>query len=58
MYINYMSKEMTPKIFNFKTPRAGFLVLGRGHINHSENALFFIKIFLSTPRHKSDKLIM
>ena len=29
-----MTKEGSTKIVNFMTPRAGFLVLGYGHINH------------------------
>ena len=29
-----MTKEGSTKIVNFMTPRAGVLVLGRGHISH------------------------
>ena len=37
-----ISKEGSTKIVNFKTPRAGVLVLRRGHISHivKKNALF------------------
>ena len=29
-----MTKEGSTKIVNFNTPRAGVLMLGRGHISH------------------------
>ena len=33
MYIVIMTKEGSTKIVNFMNPRAGLLVLGRGHIS-------------------------
>ena len=33
-YIIMMIKEASTKIVNFMTPRAGVLLLGRGHISH------------------------
>ena len=33
-YVVMMTKEGSTKIVNFMTPRAGILVLGRGHISH------------------------
>ena len=34
MFIVMMTKEGSTKIINFVTPRAGVLMLGRGHISH------------------------
>ena len=38
-YVVMMTKEGSTKIINFMTPGTGVLVLGRCHINHSENTL-------------------
>ena len=35
-----MTKEGSTKYVNFMTPGAGVLMLGRGHMSYSENALF------------------
>ena len=51
MYIVMMTKEGSTKILTFMTPKVVVLLLGCGHISYSENTLF-----LSTPRHRSDKL--
>ena len=51
-----MTKEESTKIVNFMTPRAGVLVLGRGHISHIVKMHYFFKIFFSTPRHCSNKV--
>ena len=45
-YVVMMTKEGSTKIVNFMTPGAGVLVLGRGHISHYENALYFFKNLL------------
>ena len=37
-----MTKKGRTKIVNFMTPRAGVLVLGRGHMLYSKNSLFII----------------
>ena len=39
------------------TPKAGVLVLGRGHISHIVKMIISIEFFFSTPRHRSDKLV-
>ena len=41
-----MTKEGSTKIVNFMTPRAGVLVLGRGHIAHKVKLYSFFKNFL------------
>ena len=54
-----MTKEGFTKIVIFMTPGAGVLVIVRGHISHIVKMHYPgipIKIFFSTPRHKSDKL--
>ena len=43
------------KIVNFMNPGAGVLVLGRGHISYIMKMHYLLKIFFSTPRHRSDK---
>ena len=50
-----MTKEGSTKIVNFMTPRAGVLVLGRGHISHIVKYIISLKIFFSIPRHMADK---
>ena len=40
MYIVMMTMEGSTKIVTFMTPGAGVLVLERGHMTYSENALF------------------
>ena len=48
---------MTKKIENGMIPGAGVLVLGRGQIRRSVNALFFfLQICFSISGHTSDKL--
>ena len=39
-YVEMMTKEESTKIVNFMTPRVGVLMLGRGQISCSKNALF------------------
>ena len=51
-----MTKEGSSKIVTFMLPRAGFLALELGHISHIVKMHVSLKIFFSTPRHKSDKL--
>ena len=48
-----MTKEGSTKILTFMTPKVVVLLLGCGHMSYSENTLF-----LSTPRHRSDKLCL
>ena len=42
-YIEMMTKEGYTKTVNFMTPRAGVLVLGRGHISHKVKIHFLSK---------------
>ena len=54
-----MTKEEYTKIVNFITPWAGVLVLGRGHMSYSENALLFKKnILYSGARFRQSKCIV
>ena len=50
-YIVMITKEAYTKFVNFMTPRAGVLVLGRGHISYIVKMHYFFKIFFSTARH-------
>ena len=52
-----MTKEGFTQIINFMTPRAGVIAKWEWlYKSYSENTLFIFKNFLSTPRHRSDKL--
>ena len=42
-YIVIMTKYRSTKIVNFMTPRAGVLVLGRGHRSHTVKKQYFLK---------------
>ena len=54
-----ITKEEYTKIVNFITPWAGVLVLGRGHMSYSENALLFLKkILYSGARFRQSKCIV
>ena len=55
-YVVMMTKEGSTKIVNFMTPGTGVLVLGHGHISHSEMHYFLKKSFFSILRHRSNKL--
>ena len=55
-YIVMINKEISTKIVNFMNPGAEDLVLGHDHMCHIVNMHYFFKKFLSTPRHRSDKL--
>ena len=45
-----MTKEGSTKIVNFMIPRAGVLVLGRGHISHIVKMYYFFKKSLPLPQ--------
>ena len=55
-FIVLMTKEGSTKIVNYMTPGAGIFVLRCGHMIHIVNMHYFLKIFFSTPRHRSNKL--
>ena len=57
-YVVMMTKEGSTKTENFMNPGAGVLMLRRGHISQRVKMHSFIKIFFSTPRHRTDKLSM
>ena len=50
------TKEASTKLVNFMTPGAGVLALGCDHISHLVKMHYSLKIFLFTPRLRSDKL--
>ena len=50
-YVEMMTNEGSTKIVNCMTPGVGVLVQERGHICH----IVTLKIFFSTPSHRSDK---
>ena len=51
-----MTEEGSTKKVDFMTPGVGVLVLRRGHISFIVKMRHFLKIFFSTPKHRSDKL--
>ena len=55
-FVVIMTKEESTKSVNLITPGVGDLVLGRGHISHTEKMHCFLKIFFNIPRQGSDKL--
>ena len=52
-----MPKKGYTKFVNFMNPRARILVLGCGHISYIVKCIISLKIFFSSLRHRSDKLI-
>ena len=56
-FIVMITKEgSTTKIVNLMTPETGVLVLGCVYISHIVQLHISLKIFFSTPKHRSDKL--
>ena len=53
MYVVMVTNEGSTKFVNFMDPEAGVLVLGSDHISHIVKYIISLKIFFSTPRHKS-----
>ena len=50
-YVVIMTMEGSTKIVNFMTPRAGVLVLGRGHLSHIVKVHYFFKKSFSLLSH-------
>ena len=52
-----MPKKGYTKFVNFMNHRARILVLGCGHIRYIVKCIISLKIFFSSLRHRSDKLL-
>ena len=48
--------EGSTKIINFISPMVGVHVLGHGQKSYIVKRIISVKIFFSTPRHRTDKL--
>ena len=53
-----ISQEGSTKIINFKTPRAGILLLGRGQISHIGEMLYFFKNLLFAQIRQIESIVI